>query len=133
MSEKYSDTEEKELTPKQEQLIAALVAGNSIVVAAKATGIAEKTAHVWLKKPFFKQAYKDAKQTAFEDTLGKLRDGTSIALKTLLKHMTHEDTPPQVQVRAAQIWLEQSIQIHKIEDLEKNLAEIAAFVKEQRG
>ena len=42
-----SNGEEKPLSVKQQQLIAALIAGNSIVVAAATVGIAEKTAHAW--------------------------------------------------------------------------------------
>lgn len=124
-----SPTEENELTPKQEQLIAALVAGNSIVVAAKTADIGEKTAHRWLKEPAFKQAYREAKREAFDERLDKLRDGVSIALKTLLSHMTNDETPASVQVRCAQIWLEQSIQIHKMSELEAEIQELKDIVK----
>ena|SRR5256885_5854962 len=127
-----SPTEENELTPKQEQLIASLVAGNIIAVAAKAVGIGERTAYRWLKLPHFQVAYRDAKQVAFNEKLDKLRDGVSIALKTLLKHMTNEETPANVQVRCAQIWLEQSIEIHKMSELEARLQELEGALKASR-
>jgi hypothetical protein len=129
MSENVSDTEEKGLSPKQEQLIAALLAGNSIVASAKTTGIAEKTAHVWLKQPAFKKAYEGAKQASFDETLDTLRKGTSIALKTLLKHITSEDTKPYVQVQAAFKWLDLAIDVHKMSEIESRIAELEELIK----
>jgi hypothetical protein len=116
--------EEKELSPKQHKLIADLVSGKSIKDAAKAVDIAEKTAHVWLKQPLFQQAYQAAKYAAFDERLGMLKDGISIAMKTLLKHMSHEDTPAQVQVRAAEIWIKHSIEIHKMQAVEQRVIEL---------
>lgn len=119
------------LTPKQQQLIAALIAGNTIQVAAKVAGVGERTAHAWLKLPIFQQEYRAAKQAVFDEKLDMLKDGITTALKTLAKHMTDEDTPPQVQVRAAQIWLEQSLEIHKMQAFEQRLAELEQKAQER--
>jgi phage terminase small subunit len=132
MSGNVSDTEEKQLSPKQEMLIAALVAGNSIVASAKTVGIAEKTAHSWLKQPLFQKEYQAAKQAAFDETLDTLRKGTSIALKTLLKHITSEETKPYVQVQAASKWLDLAIDVHKREKLDALIDELEDLVKGQQ-
>lgn len=124
-----SPTEESELTPKQEQFIAALVAGNAIVVAARAVGIGEKTAHRWLKQPVFKQAYQEAKQAVYDDALEGLRDSLSDAISTLKRNMTSDTVDPAVQVRAAHIYLTQSIQVHKIEEMEAQIRELQEAVK----
>lgn len=116
--------EEKELSPKQHRLIADLVSGKNIKDAAKAVDIAEKTAHAWLKQPLFQQAYQAAKHAAFDERLGMLKDGISIALKTLLKHMSNEETPPQVQVRSAEIWLKHSVEIHKMQEVDNRIIEL---------
>ncbi len=124
-----SSTGKEELSPKQQKLISELVSGKHINEAAKIVGINETTAHAWLKLPLFQQEYKAAKQAIFDDRLDKLRDGISIALKTLLKHMSNEETPPQVQVRAAQIWLEQSLEIHKMQAFEQRVIELEEKVR----
>jgi hypothetical protein len=124
-----SPEEEKQLSVKQEKLIAALVAGNTIVVSAKTAEVSEKTAHVWLKQPAFKKAYEGAKQASFDETLDTLRKGTSIALKTLLKHITSEDTKPYVQVQAAFKWLDLAIDVHKMSEIESRLAELEELIK----
>jgi len=45
MQENTSPTSDLKITPKQDKLIAALLAGNSIVVAAKMPGCNEAAAH----------------------------------------------------------------------------------------
>ena len=129
MSVNVSPTEESKLSPKQEQLIAALVAGSTIVVAARAVGIAEKTAHVWLKQPAFSRAYQDAKQAVFSDMLDELRDSVNLAISTLKNIMISTEIDPAVRVRASHIWLTQAIQIHKMEQLESRLQEIEEMIK----
>jgi len=130
MSGNVSPTEESSLTPKQEQFIAALVAGNSIVVSAAAVGISEKTAHVWLKLPHFQQAYRDAKQFVYDEALEGLRDCTKEAIDTLKSNL--KALEPAVQVRAAHIILTQSIQVHKIEVLEQRIQELEEALKASR-
>ena len=134
MTANDSLTEESELTPKQEQFIAALVAGNSIVVAAAAVGIGEKTAHRWLKQPLFQGVYKAAKQWAFDEALSELRDNVNLAIATLKRNMTNDEEVPStqvraIQVRAATVWLTQAVQVHKMEELEARLQELEAALK----
>jgi hypothetical protein len=122
-------TEENELSVKQQQFIAALIAGNPIVVAAKVVGIAEKTAYNWFKLPHFQEAYRSAKQIAFDHALDELRDGVNLAVSTLKRNMG-ETVDPAVQVRAAKIWLDSSLAIHQNNDLEQKHAEILEKLKE---
>lgn len=124
----HSLTEEKILTSKQEQLIAALVAGNSIVASAKAVGISEKTAHIWLKQSAFKKAYQEAKKTIFDESLERLKDGIDLAIDTLKRNMT--EAAPYVQVQAAKIWFDAALLIHQNNDLEQRHAEILERLKE---
>jgi phage terminase small subunit len=131
MSENVSPTEESELSIKQEQFIAALIAGNPIVVSAKAVGINERTAHRWFKQPHFRAAYQEAKQAVFDEALEGLRDGTKEAIDTLKSNL--KALEPSVQVRAAHIILTQSIQVHKIEVLEQRIAELEEALKAGRA
>jgi hypothetical protein len=127
MAENGSPEQENVLTPKQEMLIAALIAGNTIAVAVKAIGIGERTAYTWLKQPLFQQAYRDAKQRVYDEALEGLRDCTKEAIDTLKRNLNALE--PSVQVRAAQIILTQSIQFYKIEAFEQRVIELEEKVK----
>lgn len=129
MQDNARPEQEKELTPKQEQLIIELVSGKNIRDACKAVGINEVTAYRWLKQPLFQEEYQAAKKIAYDEKLDILRSGISVALKTLHKHMTNDETPANVQVRASQIWLEQSMEVHKIEAVVQRVIELEEKVK----
>lgn len=120
----------EQLTTKQESLIALLLAGITITAAAKQLKVNESTARRWLKLPHVHQAYKDQQQTLFDDKLSELRSGVGTAISTLKRNMTSEDTTASVQVRAAQIWLEQALELHKMSELEQKIAELEQYVKQ---
>ena len=127
MTENSSPTEEKQLSAKQEMLITALVAGNTIVVAAKVAGVGERTAYTWLKQPLFKHAYEDAKQAVFEETLEVLRSDVKTAIDTLKRNMT--EAAPYVQVAAASKFLDLAIDVHKMSEIMAHIAELEELVK----
>src|SRR6266700_2902106 len=108
----------EQLTPKQEQLIAILLSGVNIVAAAANIGIAEKTAHRWLKLPAFKHAYRTAQHDLFRDSLQALQSKIDKAIDTLDRHMDADETPASSQIRAAQIVLDQALAIDKMSELE---------------
>lgn len=119
------------LTPKQEQLIAVLVAGINIATAAKSVGIADKTARRWLKLPHFQRAYRKAQSDLFTEALQGLQDKIEKAITTLDRNMDGELTPPATQVRAAQIVIEQAIAVGKVLDLEQRLIELEELLKHE--
>lgn len=118
-----------ELTPKQELLIEALLAGHNITLAAKVSGVADKTARRWLKLPHFKAAYKAAQKQVFDQALQGLMFKVEKAIHTLDRSMDSEDAPPGVQVRAAQLILEQAINVHKAEELEQRVIHLEERLK----
>lgn len=123
--------EEQKTTPKQDLFIQALLAGNPIVIAASAAKCNEKTAHAWLKLPHVQKAYRDAQHQVFSEAVNQLMLDTGDARSTLKEIMKDTGNPAGVRVRAAQIILEQSIQIHKMEELEQKIAELEELVKER--
>ena len=125
------EKEPVELSIKQQSLISELVAGKTIKDASQSVEISERTAYIWLKQPLFDKEYKTAKQTAYDERMETLRSGVSIALRTLLRHMTSNDTKPYVQVQAASIWLQQSIDLNKMQELEERIKELEKDVKEK--
>lgn len=121
MTGNVSPTEETDLTPKQQQLIAALIAGNSIVVSARAVGIAEKTAHAWLKQPAFNQVYQDAKQAVFDEALEDIK----LVREMLVKHISAEvEVTPASQIQAAKLLLEYYIVASEIAQLKEQVSEL---------
>lgn len=129
MSANVSSEQEKQLSPKQEKLIAELVAGKTIKASAEIAGIAEKTAHVWLKQPAFDKAYKEAKQAVFEESLNKLKDIAEIAIDTLRRNMT--EAAPYVQVQAASKVLDVVLELRRVTDFEKKAAELEEMIKHE--
>lgn len=65
----------------------------------------------------------------FENSLSLLRAASVSAVETLLFHATNKDTPPQVRVRAAQILLDNAVELHKLKELEGKIDEIEAILK----
>src|SRR5580765_3665281 len=112
MAENSNFDEEKALSPKQYTLIEALVAGNTIIAAAKFAGVGERTAHTWLKQPAFRRAYQQAKQELFTEKMNGLKDEVHLAIATLKSCMT--EGKPYTRVMAASKWLDIAIDIHKM-------------------
>lgn len=122
------------ISARQEVFIAAMLSLPTIEAASKAAGVTSKTARLWLKQPDIQQAYQAAKDEAFTDALEALRDGVKDAIDTLKRNMTNdtEEPSPQVravQVRSATVWLQNAIQVHKMEELANGLKELKAALE----
>jgi len=126
-----NDQDQRGLTTKQEAFLTAYLACSNITVAAKTAGIADKTARRLVKLPAFQAALKEAQRDLFNNALQGLREHVDTAIKTLVRHMSAEETPPGNQIRAAQIYLEQAIQVHKMGELEEKYNELEQLVKQQ--
>jgi phage terminase small subunit len=120
---------EQQLTPKQAAFIAALLSLPTIIAAAKAAGVTDKTARVWMRQPYMQDALRAARKQAFDAVIDSLQDSAGEAKETLRAIMSDTDAPPAVRVRAAQILLELSLQSHKMSDIQEQLAEVKAIVK----
>lgn len=116
--------DQNKLTPKQEQLIEALLAGHNITVAAKVSSIGDKTARRWLKQEAFQAAYKSAQKALFNQALTGLMLKVDKAIETLERNMRSEEAPASTQVRAAQIILEQAVSSFRMSELEQRVEEL---------
>lgn len=124
-----SSEENSELSIKQQQFIAALIAGNAIIVAAKVAGISERTAHNWLKQPAFNQVYQDTKQAIFEEELSELREGKKLIRDMLLKHINAEvEVTPTSQIQAAKLLLEQYVVVSELAQIKEQLQELQTAI-----
>ncbi len=63
----------RDLTGRQQRMIAALLASRSITEAASVVGISERTARRWLGLPLFREALREAKRAVLRNTLGRLQ------------------------------------------------------------
>lgn len=64
----------------------------------------------------------------FEQSLSLLRGASVKAVETLLFHATNENTPPQVRVHAAQILLDNAVELHKLKELEEKIGLLEAML-----
>lgn len=131
MSENEQST--SKLTPKQQALIAALLTSPTITDAAKTAKVADSTARRWLRQADFQAEYKEAKRLMFDKSMTGILQATRAAVGTLVRHMNDGETPAGVQVRAAQLVLDQAVQQHQLEDVTARLAELEETVKDIKG
>src|SRR5437764_4569233 len=120
--------EEEKLTLKQEALIAALLSYPSIVAASKSIGINDKTARRWLAMPQFKKAYDQARDEQFNSSLDLLQQATGAAIRVLISLMK-DDQPSGIRLRAATVIFENSVELKKLEAIEKRIEQLEALLK----
>jgi hypothetical protein len=120
------------LTPKQLALVTALLGGQKVEEAARLLNIGKSTAYRWVQDDAVQQALEEGWQRAFNDALKPLRTGVTAALASLARNMG-KDAPPAVQVRAATAWLQFSLDVHKMDQLEARMAELEAMARPASG
>ncbi len=124
------DTAETPLTPKQRQLIEALITTNEIRAACKLAHVAEISYYRWIKLPHFTAAYKEAQGKSFDDTLSDLKAKAPHALNTLYRHATASYVKPTAssQVRAAMELLDKSLELGKLEEIQAQINDLYTLI-----
>jgi hypothetical protein len=89
------------LSAEQDSAIIALVNETSIIKAADACGVNERTLRRWLNQPGFMAAYRQARRATMEQALGLTQRFLPAAIHTLAKVMTDPATPASSRVSAA--------------------------------
>jgi len=118
---------------KQEEAIAALLTSRNVEEAAQAVGVATTTLLRWQKVPEFQAAYREARRTAYQQSLARLQQASGAAVSTLLKVMIDPSTPPSVRIRAADSVLEHSAKSIELEDIEARVAELERAANPKGG
>jgi AcrR family transcriptional regulator len=96
-----SDTN-KNLSPVQAQVIAALAQGRTATDAACDAGIHRTTIHHWFRtQPLFETAYQEAQREYVETLRDGMRDLAARAVETLRNLLDDPNTPPAVRLRTA--------------------------------
>ena len=109
---------------KHEEAIAALLTQRNLEEAAKAIGIGTRTLLRWMKEPAFDRAYREARRSAFGQSIARLQHGSSAAVATLLKVMVDPNTPASTKVRAADSVLDHAAKAIELEDIEARLSDL---------
>jgi hypothetical protein len=107
-----------------EQAIAALLSYRNVEAAARAVGISANTLLRWTKEPEFDAACREARRTAFLQSIGRLQDASGAAVTTLLKIMLDSNVSAGTRLRAIEIALGQGAKALEMEDLEARVAEL---------
>jgi transposase-like protein len=114
----------RELRPKQEAAIVALLSNRSVDEAARSVDVAPKTLYRWLKEPAFDKAYRKARRDAFGQTIARLQQGSRAAASVLLNIVADSATPASTRVRAAEIVLDKAAKAIELEDVEVHVSEL---------
>ncbi len=109
------------VTPKQEALIAALLAAPTIQAAAKAAGVPERTAHRWLHEEAFTTAYMRARRDALRQATARLTRASSAVVSVLLQIAADKDASAAARVTACRTVLEFAYRAEELEDLAARL------------
>ncbi len=117
------------LNRKQEQAIAALLSASSIKAAADVCGMAEVTLWRWLQLPDFQAAYRTARRQVVERAVTELQAACGKAVETLKRNLTCDN--PSVEIRAAQIILEQGIKGIELMDLQERVERLESLLDNQ--
>lgn len=109
---------------KKEQATAALLSHRNVEEAARAVGISANTLLRWTKEPEFEAAYREARRTAFSQSITRLQQASSAAVTTLLKIMLDTNAAAGTRLRAVEIVLGQTAKAIEIEDIDVRVAEL---------
>jgi hypothetical protein len=121
----------EKLGRKQDEAIAALLTQRNIEDAARQAGIGARTLIRWMKLPEFQTAYREARRTAFGQSIARLQQAASAATTTLLKIMVDPSAPASCRLRAADSVLGHAAKAIEIEDIEARVAELERAVEVQ--
>lgn len=110
-------------------MLAALLQYPTVTEAAKKSGIAESSIFRWLQRADFREQLKAAQRAVVDEAVGGLQGATKEAVETLRRNLSCGHAA--VEVRSAQIILEQSFKAIEIQELQERLERLEAMLAPQ--
>jgi hypothetical protein len=107
-------------------VLAALLRYPTITEAATASGISERSIFRWLQREDFREQLKSAQRAVVDEAVGELQGATKEAVATLRRNLSCGHS--SVEIRAAQIILEQSFKAIEIQELQQRLECLEAML-----
>ena len=123
----------RELKPKQEEAIGALLTNRSVEDAARAVNVGPRTLYRWLGESVFDKAYRKARRAGFGQGTARLQQASGVAVSSILKIMLDQNPPASTRLRAADLVLTHGAKAIELEDVEARVSELERTAEEQKG
>lgn len=125
-----SDGHGEKRSRRREQAISALLTHPTIVEAAQAAGVSEKTIRNWLKDAAFLRDFRATRSRVVEHAIAQLQTATSRAVETLERNLTCGT--PGAEIRAAATILERSVAAVELWDLAERLEQLEQTLAKEK-
>ena len=109
---------------QKEAAILALLTNRSIEEAARAARIGGATLVRWLKQEDFNTEYREARRTAFLQSIARLQQVSSAAASLMMKMLADPNAPAAVRVRAADSVLKHARYGMEVEDIDARVRDL---------
>jgi hypothetical protein len=123
----------RNLKPKQEAAILALLTTPSVEHAARAVNIGPRTLYRWQQDPEFDKAYRKARRAGFGQGTARLQQASGAAVSSILKIMLDPHAPASTKLRAAELVLTHGAKAIEIEDIDARLSELERASEEKKN
>jgi hypothetical protein len=123
----------RNLRPKQEEAILALLTTTNVEQAARAAKIGPRTLYRWQQEPAFDKAYRKARRDAFGQGTARLQQASGAAVSSILKIMLDQHAPASTKLRAAELVLTHGATAIEIEDVEARVSELERAAEESKN
>lgn len=117
--------QENRLSGKQMEAALLLAQGKTIAATAQQVGVHEKTIDNWKRLPRFMDELHKIEDSLYNEQLRYLKRASSAAIACLIRNMG-EKVSAYVQVQAASKILDLGLEIHRIAELEQEIAQLRA-------
>ena len=115
---------ENQLTTRQTQAIAALLANRTVGEAAKAADVGERTLHRWLADATFRAALHEAESQAIAGAARRLVKLTESALDVVEAVLVDRDIHPATRLKAVDTVLANLLRLRDLASIEERLAKL---------
>lgn len=112
------------LTPKEQKVLAALLSEPTQKAASARTGVSERQIRVYLTRPAFQEAYRQALSELVEQASIQARRGYAPALDALQEIVSDPGQPPAARISAARSLLEYGLKLTEQADILVKLDEL---------
>lgn len=112
------------LDPRQQEVLALLVAGNSVQQAAESANVSRSAIYRWRKIPAFAQALADAQKRVLGSALQVLEDRSADLVRVVLELATDPSVADATRLQAAKTGLQLAVD-HNDRELEAKVAELS--------
>jgi hypothetical protein len=114
----------KQVTPKQERAIIALLNNPKIEEAARVSGVNAGTLFRWLNEPTFAATYRAARRETFSHAVARLQRASTIAVTVLVNICLDPKTGSTARVSACRAILEHGSKGTSVDELEGRIEEL---------